>query len=172
MKWYSSPLILALGLSLAGPAAAQVTCSPTGFFVDDSHVNMTAAKINPGDVTGTVDATGCNIGIYYDDGTDGGTVVGGTVNNATIAGSPNYFGIVANGGGGVNPLTVNVTNSTVDNVSESPLNGAQHGNAIFYINASTSSAVDDSRTCSNAGSTTGMVSHNTVTGYQKNGITG
>ena len=44
---------------------------------------MTAAQINPGNVTGTVDATGCNIGVYYDDGTDGGTV-GGTVNNATI----------------------------------------------------------------------------------------
>jgi hypothetical protein len=168
MKWYSSPLILALGLSLAGPAAAQA-CTATGFTVDG--INMTAAEINPGNVTGSVDATGCNIGIYYDDGTDGGTVGGGTVNGASITGSPNYFGIVANGGGGHAALTVNVTNSTVDGVSEPSLNGDQHGNAIFYINASTSSAVDDSRTCSNAGSTTGTVSGNTVTGYQKNGIT-
>jgi len=66
---------------------------------------------------------------------------------------------------------VNVTDGTVDGVSESPLNGAQHGNAIFYINASTDPTVDESRTCSNAGSTTGVVSGNTVAGYQKNGIT-
>ena len=128
MKWYSSPLILALALSLAGPAAAQATCSPTGFMVDG--INMTAAEINPGDVTGSVDATGCNIGIYYDDGTNTGPV-GGAVNNATISGGPNYFGIVANGGGGAAALTVNVTNSMVENVSEQPLNGTQHGNAIF-----------------------------------------
>jgi hypothetical protein len=38
-------------------------------------------------------------------------------------------------------------------------------------NASTNPAVDDSRTCSNTGSTTGTVTGNTVTGYQKNGIT-
>jgi hypothetical protein len=101
MKWYSSPLILALGLSLAGPAAAQA-CSPTGFTVDG--INMTAAEINPGNVTGSVDATGCNIGIYYDDGTNPGAV-GGTVNNATISGDPNYFGIVANGGGNHAALT-------------------------------------------------------------------
>jgi hypothetical protein len=168
MKRYSSPLILALGLSLAGPAAAQA-CTVTGFIVDT--INMTAAEINPGDVTGVVDATGCNIGIYYDDGFANAGTVGGTVSAASITGSPNYFGIVANGGGGHAALTVNVTNSTVDNVSESPLNGVQHGNAIFYINASTNPAVDDSRTCSNTGSTTGTVSGNTVTGYQKNGIT-
>lgn len=133
------------------------------------NINMTAAEINPGDVTGTVDATGCNIGIYYDDGTNPGAV-GGTVNNATISGGPNYFGIVANGGGNHAALTVNVTNSTVDNVSEQPLNGVQHGNAIVYVNASTNPAVNDYLTCSNAGSTTGTVSGKTVIGYQKNGI--
>jgi hypothetical protein len=90
-------LVLAAAIwSLASVASAQAACTETGFFVDGT--NMTAAQINPGNVTGTVDATGCNIGVYYDDGTAGGTAGGGTVNNATIGApageAPNYFGIV------------------------------------------------------------------------------
>jgi len=95
MKWYSSgQLVLALGLSFAGAGAAQA-CSQTGFIVDG--INLTAAEINPGNVSGAVDATGCNIGIYYDDGTNPGPI-GGTVSGASITGGPDYFGIVANGG--------------------------------------------------------------------------
>jgi hypothetical protein len=161
--------------SLASIASVQAACSPTGFYVDGT--NLTAALINPGNVTGTVDASGCNIGVYYDDGTDGGPV-GGTVSGATISGlyvagssGANYFGVVANGGGGTNPVVVNVTNSTIEDIGESPINGAQHGNAVFYINGSTDTSKDDSRTCSNVGSTTGTISGNTVDGYQKNGIT-
>lgn len=67
-------VVLAVALSLGVAARANATCTPTGFFVDG--LNLTAAMINPGDVTGTLDATGCNIGVYYDDGTDGGPVGG------------------------------------------------------------------------------------------------
>jgi hypothetical protein len=163
---------LLLGLTTR-PASA--TCTATGFYVDGT--NMTAAEINPGNVNGAVDAAGCNIGVYYDDGTDGGSV-GGTVSGATISGlyvagtsGANYFGVVANGGGGKNPVVVNVTNSTIEDIGENPINGDQHGNAIFYINGSTDISQDDSRTCSNVGSTTGTISGNTINGYQKNGIT-
>jgi hypothetical protein len=44
------------------PAFSQ--CTPTGFVRDG--MNLTAALINPaGVVTVDVDATGCDIGIYY-----------------------------------------------------------------------------------------------------------
>jgi len=161
MKWYSSPLILALGLSLAGPAAAQATCSPTGFWVD--NINLSAAQINPvGTVSSAVDATGCNIGIYYDHTGSGGTV------SADVSNS-NYFGILVNGTGGA--IAVNVTGSAVHDIGEIPQNGTQHGNAIFYINGGTATGAgaDDSRSCA-AGSATGTVSGNTVSAYQKNGI--
>src|SRR5689334_11458542 len=78
-------------LTLAGgwaPAAHAATCTPTGFFRDS--INMTAALINPGNVTGNVDATGCNIGVYYGPGASG------RVNGANIYGA-NYFGVVNNG---------------------------------------------------------------------------
>ena len=39
------------------------TCTPTGFYRDG--INMTAAVIDPTTkVTGTVNAKGCNIGVY------------------------------------------------------------------------------------------------------------
>lgn len=175
---FASLVGIAIAMSLAPSAAlASVgTCTPTGFYVDG--MNLTAAEINPGSISGPVNAAGCNIGVYYDDGTDGGTVVGGTVNDVTISGlyvagtsGANYFGILVNGGGGHAAVVVNITNSTVENTGENPLNGTQHGDAIFFINGSTSNLADDSRTCSSVGTTTGIISGDTVGGYQKNGIT-
>ena len=164
MKWRNlfGGIVLAAGLSL-GPIAAQATCTATGFFVDG--INMTAALVNQGDVTGTVNAAGCNIGVYYNDST-----TSATVNAADISGA-NYFGVVVNGGTGANAIAVNVTGSLIHGIGETPLNGAQHGNAIFYMNASTLSSVDDSRTCGATTKTTGTISGNTVSAYQKNGIT-
>jgi hypothetical protein len=164
MKWRNvlGGIVLAAGLSL-GPIAAQATCTATNFYVDG--INMTAALVNPGDVTGTVTAAGCNIGVYYDDST-----TSATVNAADISGA-NYFGVVVNGGTGTHAIAVNVTGSAIHGIGETPLNGAQHGNAIFYINGSTSSSEDDSRTCGATTKTTGTISGNTVSAYQKNGIT-
>ena len=75
-----------------------------------------------------------------------------------------------NGGGGSAAVNVDVSGSTVKNIGETPPNGTQHGVAIFYTNGSTSGMVDDSRTCSGAGTTTGDISANAVSAYQKNGI--
>jgi hypothetical protein len=117
---------------------ASATCTPTGFYRDG--INMTAAQIG-GNVTGNLDAAGCNIGVYYGPGHSG------TVSGANISGA-NYYGVVADG------AAVNVTGSNVHDIGEVPLNGSQHGNAIYYTNAAS-----------------GTISGNTVGHYQKNGIT-
>ncbi len=113
-------------------------CTATGFFRDG--IDLTAAQVG-GAVTGTLDATGCNIDAYFDAGHSG------SITGATIFGA-NYFGVVADG------VALNVTNSTIRNIGEVPLNGAQHGNAVVYINGAS-----------------GTISGNTVIDYQKNGIT-
>src|SRR5260370_4342415 len=137
--------LLVAGLGAVAQAAAA-GCTPTGFFRDS--INMTAAQIG-GDVTGSLDATGCNIGVYYDNTTSG------NVSGANIFGA-NYFGVVVNGDAGA--VSVNVTGSAVHNIGEMPLNGTQHGNAIYYRALGT-------------GSASGVIWGNTVTHYPKNGIT-
>lgn len=152
--------IFAAGLlpALTGRPVRAATCSPTGLFRDG--INLTAAMINPGDVSGaTVDATGCNIGIFFGPGASG-SVDSSQVMNA------NYFGIVVAGdtvdaGGNetaVGATSVDVTNNAVSNVGEMPLNGDQHGVGIYY------------RACASNSSATGNIAGNTLTNYQKGGI--
>jgi hypothetical protein len=124
---------------VAGQASAATTCFSTGFVRDG--INLTAAQIG-GTVTGSLDATSCNIGVYYN-----AAATPGSVTSADIFGA-NYFGVVVDG------VSVDVTGSLVHNIGEVPLNGAQHGNAIVYLNGAS-----------------GTISSNTVSSYQKNGIT-
>ncbi len=85
-------LTFALSGFFATSASVRAACTPTGFFRDS--INMTAALINPPlTVTGVVDATGCNIGVYYDAGNTG------SIKKAEIFGS-NYFGVLVNGDAG------------------------------------------------------------------------
>src|ERR1043166_4749258 len=121
-----------------GDAAAAAVCTPTGFVRDS--INLTAALINPGDVTGDVDATGCNIGIYYNQN--------GRVRNANVHGA-NYFGIVNNG------ANVEVANSTISDIGEKPFNGTQHGVAIYFAFNSAAK---------------GNIHNNYIWNYQKGGI--
>src|ERR1700730_6475122 len=135
----ASALALAatLGLSLADARA----CTPTGFVRDG--INLTAALINPsGEIDGDVDASGCNIGIYYGPGAHG------SLDQASVHGA-NYFGVVNNG------AKVDIANSTVYDIGETPLNGTQHGVAIYF--AFTSAARGD-------------IKNNVVWNYQKGGI--
>lgn len=128
-----------MGVAFA-PAAAAASCTPTGFMQDG--MNLTAAEVNPGDLTNmSVDAAGCNIGVYFSPGDNG------SVSGVTIAGAPNYYGILVNG------ASVDVTDSAVNDIGESPHNGAQHGVGIAYRDGAS-----------------GTISGNTVTNYQKNGI--
>ncbi len=139
------PLLALVGYALLGgftarPAAAS-GCATTGFFRDS--INMTAAMINPsGVVNGTVNATGCNIGVYYGPGHSG------TIDHATIAGA-NYFGVVNDGG------DVKIKKSSIHDIGESPLNGSQHGVGVYFVYGSAA---------------TGSITDNQMWNYQKGGI--
>lgn len=105
-------------LSASFGQAVAATCTSTGFVRDS--INLTAALINPSNtVSGDVDATGCNIGVYYAPGAHG------RVDQANIHGA-NYFGVANNG------ADVDVTNSYISDIGERPLNGTQHGVAIYF----------------------------------------
>lgn len=138
-------ILLALGVSRQALAA---TCVETGFFRDS--INMTAALIDPsGTVSVEVDATGCNIGIYY------GPNVSGKIDGANIHGA-NYFGVVVNGDAGSS--SVDILNSNIHDIGEMPHNGSQHGIAIYYRGFLADSHVQ------------GTVRNNTISAYQKGGI--
>jgi parallel beta-helix repeat protein len=141
----SSAIIAMFFVASTVTSVAAATCTPTGFVRDG--INMTAAQIG-GDVTGPLDATGCNIGVYYDNTTSG------NVAGADISGA-NYFGVVVNGDTGA--ASVNVTGSTIHDIGETPLNGTQHGTGIYYR--------------AFGGAASGVISGNSVGHYQKNGIT-
>ena len=138
----SALLATLFAVALPATAAAAAVCTPTGFVRDG--IDLTAAKINPpGTVTGDVDATGCNIGIYYGPGKTG------TVSTATVHGA-NYFGVVNNGG------HVDVKRSSIHDIGESPLNGSQHGIGIAFVQDTLGSHGD--------------ITDNRVWLYQKGGI--
>ena len=136
----------------AGVAVAGV-CAPTPF-IRDGRV-MTAAVIGTAvPIARTViDATGCDIGIYYAPGT------AGSVDQSTIAGAL-YFGVVNHS------AHVDVTRSSVSNIGDRPFSGAQHGHAIFYTTQNQTLA----GVTTDLGSTSGIISGNQVSLYQKGGI--
>jgi hypothetical protein len=127
-------------------SSTTVPCYSTGFMRDG--IDLTAAQIG-GNVTGGLDASGCNVGVYYDS-THTGNVTGANIHGA------NYYGVVVNGDAGA--VTTNVKTSSIHDIGETPLNGTQHGNAIYYRALGT-------------GTATGVISGNTITNYQKGGIT-
>jgi hypothetical protein len=144
----ATALVVGLGAALLPALAHAATCTQTGFMRDS--INLTAAQIG-GNVTGSLDATTCNIGVYYDNTTSG------NVTGADIFGA-NYYGVVVNGD--VGAVSVNVTGSAIHDIGESPLTGqgSQHGTAIYYRALGT-------------GTASGTISGNTVSSYQKNGVT-
>ncbi len=149
--------VLIAAMSWISPAVSAA-CTATGYYRDG--INLSAALIASGDVSDqSIDATGCNIGIFYGPGTSG------TVNNVTVFGA-NYFGILISGdmvdssGASVSPgaTSVNVTNSVVHDIGENPFNGTQHGVALYY------------HAFAAGASATGTVSGNNFYNYQKGGI--
>jgi hypothetical protein len=134
-----------------GTVALQITaspiCTPTGFVRDG--IDLTAAQIG-GNVTGDLDATGCNIGVYYGPGTSG------TVSAANIHGA-NYYGVV------VNAAAVDVTNTSIHDIGENPFNGSQHGVGVLYTTILQSG--DSTGT-----SASGTLRGSTISLYQKNGV--
>ena len=146
-------LIMMLVLvALAIPATAfsaptGTTCTHTGFLRDG--IDLTAAKIG-GNVTGELDAAGCDIGVYYGPGTKG------SVKKATIT-NAKYFGVVNYRG------KVTVKNSTISQIGNTPVDGTQHGVGILY----TTEELPNGAT---GGTAEGTISGNVLRSYQKNGI--
>jgi hypothetical protein len=127
-------------LATSGVAKADVSGCTTLPNPSPAYLGMTAAAINPDStLSGTVDATGCDIGVYYGPGSHP-SLNGVTIKNAR------QFGVVNDGG------TVNVMNSPIQNIGDSPFDGMQYGIGIVYDNGS------------------GTISGNHVGPYQKNGI--
>jgi hypothetical protein len=123
-------------------AKAASSCMATNFYRDS--INLTAAVIptpSSPNVTTPVNASGCNIGVYYGPG-----IVGKV---STQVYGANYFGVVNNGS------NVTVINSQIHDIGENPLNGDQHGYGIYFT--------EDT-------GATGVIQGNTVWNYQKNGI--
>lgn len=126
-------------------AASAATCTP----VVTSKGMLTAAVYDTS-VTGPVDATGCDIGAYYD---SGGT--GKSVSSADISGAKQY-GVFVDGITG--NVSVDVTDSSVHNTGDVPFDGNQYGIDIYYYGYNT------------MGTVSGTVSGNSVYAYQKGGI--
>jgi hypothetical protein len=134
---------LVLGALAVGPsqASALTVCVPTDFS-QDGHA-LTAALINPPDATvpENLDATGCDIGIYYNDGTH-------ALNDKNVFGST-YYGVLSNNSGTV----TNITHSSMYDVGDHPHSGTQHGVAVAYRNGAD-----------------GELDHSQLFDYQKNGF--
>jgi hypothetical protein len=155
---YASLAAVVALVGVLGPGRASA-CTQTGFWRDG--INLTAQIIATGGLANqTINATGCNIGIFYGPGTSG------IVDNVDVHGA-NYFGIlvvgdlVDSGGNETSPgaTSVDVTNSAIHDIGENPFNGTQHGVAIYY------------RACATGSSATGTISGNDISLYQKGGIT-
>ena len=120
--------------------AAAPACGHGGAVHPDRVQSATASTSPPprsaGRSPGRLDATGCDIGVYNPTSVSGADIHGAR-----------YYGVVVNG------ATVNMTNSKVHDIGDSPFNGMQHGRAILYINGAS-----------------GTISGNQVYDFQKNGI--
>jgi hypothetical protein len=104
--------------------------------------------VNPtSTVSGVVDATGCDIGVYFSSGK-------GTVKNAEIKGAL-WYGVVVNGD--TTNVSVDVLDSSIHHIGDNPFNGNQRGVAVYYRAFMT-------------GKTSGKISGNTISQYQKGGI--
>ena len=142
----SAALLASLLAAATAPSVGAVTCTATGFVRDG--IDMTAALINPaGTVSGEVDASGCNIGVFY--GTGSGFVQGADIHGA------NYFGVAVIGDS--SNVAVDVLDSDIHDIGESPFDGSQHGVAIYYR-------------ATGSGTATGTIARNDVWDYQKGGI--
>lgn len=129
--------------------------------VATSKGSMTAAQVG-GNVSGNLNAVGCDIGVYYNHSHTG------QVTNASIH-DANQYGVFVDGMSG--NVAVNTTKSHVYNIGTHTAeaytpNGVQTGVGIYYnsVNSTVSPSVVT------PGRVQGKISGNTVDDYQKGGI--
>lgn len=127
--------------------AVGATCLATGA-LDRDGTPLTARVVNPsGTVAGTIDATGCEVGVYFSQGS-------GKVQGAEVFGA-RYYGVLVDGN--VNDVSVDVSNSSFHDIGESPRTAVRHGQGVAYRSF-------------DGGSATGTVSGNRVWAFQEAGI--
>jgi len=138
-----------LGAALIGgipSGASGATCIATGA-VDRDGTPLTARIVNPTrPVTGTVDATGCEVGVYFNRGT--GLVAGADVFGAR------YYGVLADGNG--HDVAVDVRGSRLHDIGETPITSRRHGQGVAYRGF--------------GGTASGTASGNRVWNYQEAGM--
>src|SRR5712692_4595491 len=147
-------LTVAIPAGLSATTAGAATCTATGFVRDG--INLTAAQIG-GTVSGSLDATGCDIGVYY-------ATPGSVTSGAQIFGA-RYFGVVNDG------TSVTVEGASIHDIGNKPFDGTQHGVGVYFTNGG-SGAVDGNRVSAyqkggivvNGAGTTATVTNNTVSG--------
>src|SRR4051812_42969618 len=112
-------LLVTFMATLTLSASTALACQPTGY------LGLTAVLVNPAaTVSGSVNAAGCDMGVYYDS-----SGLGGLVKDADIS-SALYYGVMINGDAG--SVSVDVVNSRIHDIGDSPLNGVQRGVGIYY----------------------------------------
>jgi hypothetical protein len=147
-------------LAIATVTAGAATCFPTTFNRDGFF--LTAAQIG-GTVSGSLDANGCDIGVYF---ASPGSVTAG----AQIFGA-RYFGVVNDG------TSVTVQSASIHDIGNKPFDGAQHGVAIYFTNGGTGTIdgntvsayqkggiVANGTNPTSGAATTATITNNTVTG--------
>ena len=122
-------------LSSSAPVAAA-SCSAAGSTGFTAAVVATQGQ----NITGTVDATGCDLGVYVGPGATGVTISGATVENATD------HGILVE-----NTSNVTVQNNTVTNNGTKPNPKVSSDDAIFFAGVSGSTISGNTVTNDNAG---------------------
>jgi hypothetical protein len=116
------PSLILMTSALSLQAKAPV-CTPTDLVRDGN--TLTAVLINPThDVVGNVNATGCDIGVYYGPGVKGKVLL------AKITGA-NYYGVVNNG------AKVEIGFSAISNIGPNAVLGVyDSGYAVYFVEGS------------------------------------
>jgi len=147
-------------LAIATVTAGATTCLPTTFSRDGFF--LTAAQIGGG-VSGTLDASGCDIGVYF---ASPGSVTAG----AQIFGA-RYFDVLNDG------TSVTVQGASIHDIGNKPFDGSQHGVGIYFTNGGTGTIdgntvsayqkggiVANGTNTPSGAATTATITNNTVTG--------
>ncbi len=140
---------IVLGAMLVGgvpSAVSGASCIATGA-LDRDGTPLTARIVNPTKpVSGKVNATGCDVGVYFDHGK--GRVVGADIFGAR------YYGVLADGNG--HDVAVDVVGARIHDIGETPITSSRHGQGVAYRGF--------------GGTATGTASANRIWNYQEAGL--